>query len=100
MSMTLTKDDLAAIRTMIGDMINHSSNSLETRLEAKLVARIDELDDRLSMQTEHGLQEVRDQIQSVKEVVDRIDRVQQAELERNDRQDATIHQMRKSLHAA
>lgn len=92
MGMTLSKDDLAAISAMISD----SSNGLE----AKLVARIDELDDRLSMQTEHRLQEVRDQIQAVKEVVDRIDRVQQAELERNDRQDAAIRRIRKNLHAA
>lgn len=86
---------------------------MEGRLQAmedRLVARIDNLDDTLSMQMEHGLQEVRDQvtdvdkrlsgeISEIKRTVQRIDRVQQAELERNDRQDAAIYQIRKNLHA-
>lgn len=88
MSMTLTKADLTAITGLI--------EASETRM----IARIDDLDDTLSMQTERGLQEVRDQVVAVKVVVDRIDGVQQAELERNDRQDAAIHQIRDSLHAA
>lgn len=94
--MTLNKNDLAAI----SGIVNESSKSLETRLETRLVAQVDELIDQLAMQTEYGLQEVRDQIQAVKEVVDRIDRVQQSEIERNDRQDTAIHHIRKSLHAA
>jgi hypothetical protein len=64
------------------------------------MARIDDLDDALSMQMEHGLQEVRDDISSLREVVDRIDHVQQAEVARNDRQDADIKHIRKNLHAA
>lgn len=77
------------------------------------MTRIDDLDDVLSMQMEHGLQEVRDQltatngqlshvsreVSSIKETVSRIERVQQAELERNDRQDEAIKQLRKNLHA-
>lgn len=105
--MTLTEDDLAAIKKMVGTMINDSNDSLE----ARLIARIDDLDDALSVQTERGLQEIRDQlaavdgrlsggIAAIKETVLRIDHVQQAELERDDRQDAAIHQIRESLHAA
>lgn len=61
--MSLTKQDLAAIEKLI----KASNDSLEERL----MARIDDLDDMLSMQTEHGLQEVRDQVSVVKEIVDR-----------------------------
>ena len=86
--MGLTKQDLAAIERLI------------EASESRLIARIDDLDDVLSLQTEHGLQEIRDQLSDVKEVVDRIESVQQAELERNDRQDFAIKQIRKSLHAA
>jgi hypothetical protein len=90
-SMSLTKQDLAAIEKLIKTF----SNTLEDRL----TARVDDLDDTLSMQTENGLQEVRDQVSAVKEVVDRIDRVQHTELERSDRQETAISQIRKSLRA-
>jgi hypothetical protein len=90
--MSLTKQDLNAI----GKLIEAS----EHRLENRLIARIDELDDVLSLQMERGLQEIRDDIHAVKSVVDRIDRVQQAEIIRNDRQDSDIKKMRKALHSA
>jgi hypothetical protein len=85
--MSLTKQDLTAIEKLI------------EASESRMITRIDDLDDVLSLQTEHGLQEVRDQIADVKEVVDRIARVQQAELERDDQQDAAINQIRQKLHA-
>lgn len=88
MAMHLTKQDLAAI----GKLIETS--------EGRLIARIDDLDDVLSLQTEYGLQEVRDQISDVKAVVDRIEHTQKAELERNDSQDTAIKQIRQKLHAA
>ncbi len=67
--MSLTKQDLASIEKLF-----KTSND---GLEERLIARIDDLDDVLSMQVEHGLQEVRDHVGAVKEVVDRIDHVQQ-----------------------
>jgi DnaJ-domain-containing protein 1 len=90
--MSLTKQDLTAIEKLI----QSSSDGLESRL----IARIDDFDDTLSIQMEHGLLEIRDDISSVKVVVDRIDRVQQAEITRNDKQDADIKQIRKSLRTA
>ncbi|MGH7193824.1 MAG: hypothetical protein ACREJM_09865 [Candidatus Saccharimonadales bacterium] len=90
--MSLTKQDLGAI----GKLIEASGR----RLENRLVARIDDLDDVLSLQVERGLQEVREDISALKTVVDRIDQVQQTELARNDRRDADIKKIRKTLHAA
>lgn len=57
MSMVLTKNDLAAIGTLI--------EASEMRLENRVIARIDDLDDVLSLQMEQGLQEVRNQITAV-----------------------------------
>lgn len=90
--MSLTKQDLNAIGKLLEASIGAS--------ESRLIARIDDLDDVLSLQMERGLQEVRNDIGSVKSIVDRIDRVQQAELTRNDRQDEDIKKIRKTLRAA
>ncbi len=73
MSMTLTSDDLQAIELIVDDS---------------------------QRQTAAGFAEVHQKIDDLREVVDRIDRVQQTELERNDRQDLSINQMRKALHGA
>ncbi|HVX56265.1 MAG TPA: hypothetical protein VHA37_00910 [Candidatus Saccharimonadales bacterium] len=86
--MSLTRQDLSAIQKLI--------ETSERRLEAQLTARINDLDDVLSLQTERGLQAVRDQVHAVKLVVDRIERVQQAEIARNNRQDTAITQIRKA----
>jgi hypothetical protein len=110
MNTTLTKDDLAAIGELIDDRVPKIMAEPLLSMENRLVARIDDLDDVLSLQMEHGLPEVHDQLASVaaglsseisevKTVVDRIDRVQQTELARNDHQDEAIKKLRKNLHA-
>ena len=65
---------------------------VETSLWGRFLKRIDKLDDDLSVQMENGLQEVRLGVGQLK-------RVQQAEMERNDRQDRLITKIRKILHA-
>lgn len=99
MSTTLTQDDLAAIGELIDDRVPKIMAEPLMSMENRLLARIDDFDDVLSMQMERGLQEVRDQVSAVKRVVDRIDQVQQAELARNDHQDEAIKKLRKNLHA-
>ncbi|MEK7059567.1 MAG: hypothetical protein AAB971_02315 [Patescibacteria group bacterium] len=117
--MSLTRQDLNAIQRLIDNSCN--------RLETSLIKRIDELDDTLSMQMEHGLQEVRDQVNGlrsemgglrsevdglrsevgelrsevgdVKQVVQRTERVLLDEVDRNNQRDKAILKMRKSLHA-
>lgn len=110
MSTTLTKDDLAAIGELIDERVPKIMAKPLLSMENRLIARIDDLDDVLSMQMERGLQEVRYQlsevntklsgkIDTVKQVVNRIDSVQQAELTRNDHQDEAIKRLRENLHA-
>lgn len=108
--MTLTKDDLSAIAGLIDDRVPKIMTEPLLAMENRLLARINDLDDVLSLHMEHGLQEVRNQVATVysnldnelcevKKVVDRIDRVQQAELARNDHQDEAIKKLRENLHS-
>ncbi len=106
--MSLIEQDLGAIKKLVDN-----SNS-------RLFKRIDELDDTLSMQMEHGLQEVRDQVDGlrgevselrdqvgglrgevdgVKQVVERTERVLLDEVDHNNKQDKAILKIRKTLHA-
>ena len=115
----MTKADLHAIKQLIDSSIDERIpriidrrvqpmlDKLEDKtfkrmdnLEAKLTKRIDNLDDTLSLQMENGLQEVRVQIVGVQETVARIEQVQQAEIERADRQETTIKKLRQKLRTA
>lgn len=98
MGMSLTNQDLTAIKRLI--------DTANARLETRLIKRIDELDDTLSLQTAAGFNEVHKRINGlstklshVEQTVGRIERVQQAELERNDKQDLGIQKIRETLHA-
>ena len=99
MNMSLTNDDLRAVKNLIDGSIDERVLPMFGKLESRLTKRIDDLDDSLSMQMENGLQEVRDQISSVKETVERIERVQLVEIDRNNQQDQTIAKMRRALQA-
>lgn len=90
--MSLTTSDLKSIK----DIVDTSAN----RLEVSFIKRIDELDDTLSMQMEQGLQEVRDQVSEVKQIVNRIENVQLREITRVDGHETSIVNIRKALHAA
>lgn len=80
-NMSLTISDLKSIK----DIVYTSEN--------RLIKRIDELDDTLSMQMEHGLQEIRD-------TVNRIEKVQLRYIVRVEDHDLSINHIRKTLHAA
>ena len=90
--MSLTRNDLKSIK----DIVDTSVSASETRL----IKRIDELDDTLSIQMENGLQEVRDQIFEVQKTVNRMEKVQLREIIRVDGHETSIINIRKSLHAA
>ncbi len=66
--MGLTSIDLNQIK----EIVETSALATETRV----IKRIDELDDTLSIQMENGLQEVRDQISEVQKTVNRMEKVQ------------------------
>ena len=91
--MSLTKDDLKAIQ-----------NIIDTRVPIIIDERIrpilEEFEERFSIKVENGFQEIRNQLNQLQNTVDSIERVQHAELERNDRQDADLKKIRKALHAA
>lgn len=91
-NMSLTTSDLKSIKDIVDTSVSSS--------EARLIKRIDDLDDTLSMQVEHGLQEVRDQVGEVKQIVNRIEKVQLREMIRVDGHETSIVNIRKSLHAA
>ena len=83
--MSLTTNDLKSIK----DIVDTSAN----RLEVSFIKRIDELDDTLSMQMEHGLQEIHD-------TVNRIEKVQLRYIVRVEDHELSINHIRKTLHAA
>jgi len=70
--MTLDKEDIAAIANMI----------------EPVVRGVDELEERMNKQ-----------FAKTNAKIDRLDRVQQAEIDRNDSQDRSINRIRKQLHA-
>src|SRR5687767_5915701 len=97
--MSLTKEDLSAIQQLI--------EASERRLEQRLIARIDELDETISLQTAKGFDEVHTRIDKVKaelsevkHTVKRIEHVQQKEIKRVDQHDATIKHIRTVLRTA
>lgn len=79
--MSLTKDDLQAIRDIID-------------------SRFEDFEERLKISMEQGLQETRDHADRIEASVNRLEASQHSEIERNDNQDAAIVKMRKALHAA
>lgn len=83
--MSLTSNDLKSIKDIV-----YTS-------EIRLIKRIDELDDTLSIQMENGLQEVRDELRVT---ADRIEKVQLRETIRVDEQGISISHIRKALHTA
>lgn len=98
--MSLTQDDLRAIQ----HLIETSEQHLEQRLLPVILARIDELDNTLSIQTAKGFEEVHTRIDKielelteVKNTVKRIEKVQQKEIKRTDRHDAAIKHIRAVL---
>ena len=90
--MSLTKTDLNQIK----EIVETSAHATENRV----IKRINELDDTLSIQMENGLQEVRDQIFEVQKTVNRMEKVQLREIIRVDGHETSIINIRKSLHAA
>jgi hypothetical protein len=91
MDMSLTKQDLTAIQHLID-----TGNS---RLETSLKRHFDEKIDGLSTDTAMAFNDVYPKLDAIKDTVERIDRVQQTELGRNDNQDKAIKRMRENLHA-
>jgi radical SAM superfamily enzyme len=98
--MSLTKDDLKAIQNIIDTRV-------PIIIDERVQPILEEFEERLKIQMETGLQEVRNQVSNlqasvnrIEVTVDSIERVQQAELERNDKQDVAIKKIRKALHAA
>ncbi len=83
--MSLTSSDLNQIKEIV------ETSALAT--ENRVIKRIDELDDSLSMQMEHGLQEIRD-------TVNRIEKVQMKEVIRAENHELAINHIRNTLHSA
>lgn len=100
--MNLTQDDLKAIRDIVEDVVEAKieDSKLQTaagfagvgKQFAKVYVRLD------AMQT--TIDELQADLGRTQQTVDRIERVQRAEVERDDRQDAAIKDIRRILHAA
>lgn len=96
MSMSLTKDDIKAIKRLVDSSIDERTqpmlDKLEdrtfkrlTRLETNLIERIDDTNDKLARQTAAGFVEVHDkidglsaQVDNIKQTVKRIELLQRA----------------------
>lgn len=92
MTMSLTSGDLRAI------------NRLITSSEKRMIQRINELDDTLSIQMAAGLEELHDKFNSLSDKLDktndavgRIERRQQAEIDRVDRQGNELTRLKRKV---
>ncbi|MDB5164927.1 MAG: hypothetical protein JWL89_553 [Candidatus Saccharibacteria bacterium] len=90
--MSLTKQDLQSIRTIVVEVVTEIVEDAIEDAKRQTAAAFAEVHTRLD--------DVIVEIRGVKETVDRIDAVQQSELQRNDHQDIAIARIRKSLRAA
>jgi hypothetical protein len=111
MAMSLTKDDLRAVKQLIDESIdnrvpkiidarvqpmldkledrtfkrltnlegklNERITNVTSNLEARLIRHMDELDDAMMIQTESGLQDIRNQLGEVNNTLGRVERGQQ-----------------------
>ncbi|PIZ61460.1 hypothetical protein COY17_04405 [Candidatus Saccharibacteria bacterium CG_4_10_14_0_2_um_filter_52_9] len=81
--MSLTKQDLVSIRTIVKEVVDES-DLIAAKAFNDVYSRFDQVNTRLD---------------KVNETVARIGNIQQAELERNDRQDQSLKGIRKALRA-
>lgn len=87
--MTLTHDDVQAIITAIRPVV------------AEIVTEIvSDAFDVLARQTAAGFAEVNEKIATLQNTVDRIERIQLAEIQRSDRLELSLNHMRTALHSA
>lgn len=103
--MSLTKTDLKAIQNIVGSSIDRRvpsivNTEIDNAVENRIRPMFEEFEERFGIKAENGFQEIRDQLYRLQNTVDSIERVQMAELERDDKQDLAIKQIRKALHAA
>lgn len=87
--MTLTVKDIQTLKVVVSEVV--------TVIVTDIVA---EAIDDLKLQTAAGFAEVHTKIDSLQNTVDRIERVQMAEIQRSDRQDLAINHIRTALHSA
>lgn len=91
MNMSLTKQDLVSIRTIVKEVVDES-DLITAKAFNDVYSKFDQVNDRFD--------QVNTRLDKVNETVARIGNIQQAELERNDRQDQNINKIRRVLHAA
>ena len=106
MSMSLTMDDLQAIRVIVEDIVETNVEDAKQQTAAgfaevdKKFANIDKkfanIDNKIdAMQSD--ITQIREDVQTIDDKVTRIERVQNAEIERVDRQNTAIQKIRKTL---
>jgi acetyl-CoA carboxylase alpha subunit len=86
--MSLTTDDLQAIRDIVEDVVETKVEAAKRQTAAGFAA------------VDKQFIKVHNRFDKLEHAVDRIERVQRAEIERNDQQDQAIRHMRRALHAA
>lgn len=95
MSMSLTKQDLAAIGGLLDKKFQESDSIISTSFDqvyskfSKIDTQFDKIDDHFDC--------LEGKVENIAQTVQRIENVQQAELVRNDRQDKGIKKLRKAL---
>ena len=94
--MSLTKDDLKAIQ----QLIETSEKRLMERLTTQIIARINELDDTLSLQAGKGFNEMQHKIAAVDDHIGRVERIVQAEVSRIDQHETMFGKLRKAIGTA
>lgn len=103
MYMNLTSESLATIRQAIGNLISERVTRILQpflqELGKSLIKRIDEVVGALSLQVEHGLEEVRSRLDRIRDKFDDVVQMWQVEIKRSDRHEKTISVLRNALHS-
>jgi beta-galactosidase beta subunit len=104
MSTTLTRDDLNSIGQLIDEKVGNIVESkvgdlIETRVRPIIEQVVEDAIEDSKRHTAAGFAEVHEKIANVQATVDRIERVQIAEIERVDKHEIAIQKVRKALRA-
>ena len=111
--MSLTKDDLGAIKQIVTSAISTSEERTAKKIdsaiqtsERRLTQRIDELEKRtdekfeaLTLRIGQGFNEVHEKLEVLDEKIENVKRIVSAEVKRVDQHESTLTKIRKQLRA-
>lgn len=99
--MSLTDDDLAAIKKLIdGSIEEHVPNIVQVQIKQHVPPIVEKHVEAAKRQTAAAIAEVHGKLRDVEYKLDTIGRIQQAEIKRSDNFDKAMSKLRRVLHSA